>query len=204
MTPFELALDSTLQIEGERFYNQWLFKWYGMTYEGGKTDVEDFHGGRICYSGIVFGYQPQQIYWQAIDRYLMLKVHEIFQRWEIETKEYPKKVRLVSITGVERTLGRFVTTVIQRALETDQRLRKVSSALPAGTGGGRARSEVTRLAEAHRALVEEEIKNAAVIPVLAVSGRQKFENFLSSHKGILGLLGLLFALIFGLYRIFVG
>jgi hypothetical protein len=57
-------------VEIQRFNNGWLFKWYGMTYEGGKTDVEDFRGGRITYAGIRFGHQQQQVFWQAIDRYL--------------------------------------------------------------------------------------------------------------------------------------
>lgn len=33
-TPFEISLQSELYIEGQRFANQWLFKWHGMSYEG--------------------------------------------------------------------------------------------------------------------------------------------------------------------------
>jgi hypothetical protein len=42
MTPFELYLEGELNIEWQRFANEWLFKWHGMTYEGGVTDVDDF------------------------------------------------------------------------------------------------------------------------------------------------------------------
>jgi len=169
MTPFELAVEKDLNIEADRFYNQWIFKWHGMTYEGGKTDVEDFKGSRIQLAGGQFGYSQQVIYSQAIDRYLLLKVHEIFQLWETETKGYSARTRLASITGVERALGRFVTTVTQRSLETAARLRNVSGTIVAagqhhvGTPPG---AEVMRLAQAHRALLEEEIKReaAALVP----------------------------------------
>jgi hypothetical protein len=67
MTPFELSLENDLNVEWQRFANDWLFKWHGMTYEGGKTDVDDFRGGRIRYAGIAFGHQQQQIFWQAIE-----------------------------------------------------------------------------------------------------------------------------------------
>jgi hypothetical protein len=85
MTPFEVYLESELNIEWQRFANEWLFKWHGMTYEGGVTDVDEFRGGRIRYRGIKFGRQQQEIFWQSIDRYLIQKVHEIFRRWDTET-----------------------------------------------------------------------------------------------------------------------
>src|SRR6266481_6036099 len=75
MTPVELSIDAELNVEIQRFNNDWLFRWHGMTYEGGKTDVEDFRGGRIHFAGIKFGHQQQAIYWQAIDRYLRQKTH---------------------------------------------------------------------------------------------------------------------------------
>ena len=80
MTPFELALKNELDVEWQRFVNQWLFKLHGMTYQGGVTDVDDFRGGRIHYSGIKFETQQQQVYWQAVSRYLTQKVNEIFKR----------------------------------------------------------------------------------------------------------------------------
>ena len=123
MTPFELSLEHDLNIEGQRFGDDWLFSWHGMTYEGGKTDVDDFRGSRIRYAGIQFGDQQQQVYWQAIDRYLMLKVHETFQRWEAETSGYSSKIRLNSIDGVERSLHQFLTRILQQSLETARRLR---------------------------------------------------------------------------------
>jgi hypothetical protein len=69
VTPVELSIEAELNLETQRFNNDWLFKWHGMTYEGGKTDVEDFRGGRIHLSGVTFGSQQQTIYWQAIDVY---------------------------------------------------------------------------------------------------------------------------------------
>lgn len=31
MTPFELTLQSELDVEWQRFANKWLFPWHGMT-----------------------------------------------------------------------------------------------------------------------------------------------------------------------------
>jgi hypothetical protein len=59
-----------------------------------------------------------------------------------------------------------------------------------------------RLAQAHRELLEEEIKSEAAAPT--PTRRQKAEKFLSDHKGILAFLSFLAALAFGLYRIFIG
>ena len=80
MTPFELSLEGDLNLERRRFVDQWLFKWHGMTYEGGKVDVERFDGSRIRYAGIKFGHQQQQIFWQAIADYLNQTIQQIFKR----------------------------------------------------------------------------------------------------------------------------
>jgi hypothetical protein len=123
MTPFELGLENDLNVEWQRFANDWLFKWDGMTYAGGVTDVDDFRGGRIHYSGIKFGHQQQQIFWQALERYLLAKIHEVFNRWALETSSYSLPTKLVSIEQVERNLRRFVYQIIQHALDTDRSLR---------------------------------------------------------------------------------
>jgi hypothetical protein len=109
MTPFELSLENDLHIEWQRFANDWLFKWHGMTYDGGVTDVDDFRGGRIHYRGIKFGHQQQQVFWEAVERYLIHKVHEIFKRWETETAVYPAEIRLPSIDRMERHCNSLCT-----------------------------------------------------------------------------------------------
>src|SRR5262245_14231766 len=116
MTPFELSLEHDLNAEWRRFANEWLFKWHGMGYEGGSTDVDDFQGGRICYGGGAFGNQQQAVFWQAIERYLLKRVHETFQKWDAETKQYSAMIRLNSIDGVERHLREFVHHISQHAL----------------------------------------------------------------------------------------
>src|SRR5947208_808532 len=118
ITPFELSLQSELEVEGRRFGNEWLFKWHGMTYERGVTDVDSFDGGRIHYQGINFGYQQQQIFWQAIKRYLQGKVHATFRRWDEETKSYPSELRRSSLEGTSRLMMTFVAGVMKNALET--------------------------------------------------------------------------------------
>jgi len=61
-----------------------------------------FGAARIRYRGVVFGYQQQQIFWQAIERYLLQTAHEVFKRWDIETKTHSTVMRLRSIDGVAR------------------------------------------------------------------------------------------------------
>jgi hypothetical protein len=201
MSPFELTLESELNVEVQRFNNGWLFKWYGMTYEGGQTDVDDFRGGRIHYAGIKFGHQQQQIFWDAIDRYLDQKVHEIFKQWDTETRVYSNEVRRKSIDGVERTLGRFVSRVVAFGKETDRRLRGngYPESVPAAddvVARVHTRAEISNLATSHRmlldALIERELATRSSVPV---SRKQRVENWLSNHKGILAAIGITIGLL---------
>jgi len=101
MTPFELNLQSELEIEWQRFANKWLFIWHNINIPHYSVDVEDFRGGRIHVGGIVFEGQIQQIYWQAIDRYLAATIRDSFHKWDEGTRPYPEKARLTSLEGVE-------------------------------------------------------------------------------------------------------
>lgn len=162
VTPFELSLERELDVERQRFDNQWLFKWHGMTCAGGVMDVEDFRGGRIHYGGIKFGYQQQQIFWQAFERYLLSQVHDVFKKWNVETKEYSTETRLRSIDGVSRSLRMFVERINMRAVETDRRLQgngNSAAAQPFSSNVqmSRADAEIVRVAEANRRLLIEEI-----------------------------------------------
>jgi hypothetical protein len=89
MTPFELSLGPELDIERQRFGNEWMFKWYCLNMEGRTVDVPSFDGGRITIGGVLFQGQAQSIYWQSIGRYLNGKVHETFQKWDKDTRSYP-------------------------------------------------------------------------------------------------------------------
>jgi hypothetical protein len=205
VTPVELSIDAELIVEIQRFDNDWLFKWYAMTYEGGLTDVEDFRGGRIRLGGVTFGSQQQDIYWQAIDRYMRQKVHAVFKQWDAETKDYPLATRRASIDGVEQSLHRFVTQILQRSLATDKRLRKggnpVAHSRPAGQGG--VGGEVAYLAAAHRALIDQAIEEQKPKPAVPISRKQKIEDFFSNHRGIMGAIALVVAVI-GLVKYFHG
>jgi hypothetical protein len=83
-TPFEIKVQNELDLEWQRFNNEWLFKWHALGY-GGKVEVDAFDGQKIHYGGIKFGDQQQAVFWQAIGRYLNHKVHDYFKRWETET-----------------------------------------------------------------------------------------------------------------------
>jgi hypothetical protein len=208
MTPFELSLENDLHVEWQRFANDWLFKWHGMTYEGGVTDVDDFRGGRIHYGGTKFEYQQRQIFWQAIDRYLLQKIHEIFKQWDAATGTYPSKIRLMSIDGVERHLRQFVHTIIQHGLDTDRRLRGMGypqnvTHYDSSGNMSRADAEVVRLAHAHRALLEEKIKKEGKQHTGSATVRW-IETFYANHKGLIWLGGVVVACIGTAWKFFVG
>ena len=166
-----------------------------MTYEGGLTDVEDFQGGRIRL-GVTFGAQQQAIYWQAIDLYMRQKVHAVFKEWDVGTQSYPTATRRSSIDGVEQSLGRFVVSTLQHALETDKRLRgsgnPVGHHLPPGQGGVGA--EVGRLAMAHRALIDR--ATADQIPKMETqrSYWKWLETFYTNNKGLIWFVGVAIAI----------
>jgi hypothetical protein len=117
MTPFELSLGHELDIERQRFGNEWLFKWYCVNMEGRTVDVPSFDGGRITIGGVLFQDQAQSIYWQSIGRYLKGKVHDTFQKWDQDTRSYPAALRSSSLDGTEGLLGRFVASVAGRPLK---------------------------------------------------------------------------------------
>jgi hypothetical protein len=185
VTPVELSIDAELIVEIQRFDNDWLFKWYAMTYEGGLTDVEDFRGGRIRLGGVMFGSQQQDIYWQAIDRYMRQKVHAVFKQWDIDSKDYPLATRRASIDGIEQSLHRFVIQILQRSLATDKRLRKggnpIAHSRPAGQGG--VGGEVGYLAGAHRALIDQAIEEQKPKAVPAVPHWKWFERVYNENRG---------------------
>jgi len=198
MTPFELSLESELNVEWQQFANGWLFKWHGMTYEGGKTDVDDFRGGRITYAGIKFGGQQRSVFWQAVGRYMDQKVHEIFWRWDAESQAYSNATRLTSLDGVERQLRVFIARVAKQAVETDRALRgggdpRTVEAYDLGNAQGGGIALIQRLAEAHRALVKEAIVEQTASKPKRVSWIKQAEQFFSDHKGIISIISLLIA-----------
>jgi hypothetical protein len=161
MTPFDLALQNDLSIECQRFANKWLFPWHGMTYEGGSTDVDDFRGGRIRYSGVQFDYQRQQIFRQAVERYLVQKIHSTYQQWDEKTRDYPSVARKASLEMTGQSLLTFVGCINGRsrktyevllrwAYEGNQQVFQTIDCTP------RAQAEINRMAEAHGALLMTE------------------------------------------------
>src|SRR5260221_8833786 len=123
MTPFELSLQNELDIEWQRFANKWLFPWHNINIPNQIVEVEDFRGGKIAVGGIVFQGQIQQVYWQAISRYLIGKVHETFRKWDDETRSYSGNARRSALIGTDKLLVRFVAAIVDHAKDTDRRLR---------------------------------------------------------------------------------
>lgn len=208
MTPFELSLENELNLEVPRFANEWLFKWHGMTYEGGKTDVDAYDGRRIHYAGIKYGHQQQQVFWGAVARYLNQKTHETFKRWDVETQTYQACSRVASIDGVERCLGRLVGRIISRSIDTDRALRgggTPESVTPFDGTGLQAQAvyEINRLAESHRQLMRPkkvEEKSATLLERFS----KPLEEFYANHKGLIWAGGAIRSGLSAAWRFFVG
>jgi hypothetical protein len=195
VTPFELSLESDLQVEWQRFANGWFFKWHGMTYEGGATDVDDFRGGRIHYVGIKFGHQQQQVFWQAVGRYLNQKIHEVFKRWDTETAMYPEHIRLPSIDGTERMLKQFVARIVAHGVDTDRRLRgsgypESVSAYDGAHVEGPAMAEIGQLAHAYRNVLAEQNRKEVPKPLSPLTRSAKWiDESYAKHPGLIWLGG---------------
>lgn len=122
-TPFELFLHSELDIERQRFENKWIANWHRINIDNQATDVDDFRGGRIRLGGVQFEGQPQQIYWDTFDRYLRIKIHDVFKQWNADTERYLPEDRLSSLEQSAGLLESFVGQLVAHATETDRRLR---------------------------------------------------------------------------------
>jgi hypothetical protein len=186
MTPFELRLSNELDVEWQRFDSEWLFQWHNIKSERRNVDVPDYRGGRITLGGIRFGGQQQSIYWQALGRYLNGKVHEIFDRWDQQTKSYPPGLRRSSLDGTENLLRTFVARVMERANSTDQALRgdgtpRTDKSAEGSATHSRANVEILRLAKAHRELFP------AVVPDVPQSVGRRLMDALNLKPGLWGM-----------------
>jgi hypothetical protein len=160
MTPFEINLDNDLDIEAQRFANEWLFYWHNLNIKGRKVDLDRFDGGRITYGGIKFGDQQQQVFWQAIGRYLNQKILEAFRAWDASTSAYPLPARRSSIDGVAQRLRQFVAQVITQSTDTDRALRGAGypeqvQPFDSASYLARMNSEISKLGDAHKALIDQ-------------------------------------------------
>lgn len=208
MTPFELSLQSDLHVEWQKFASDWLFKWHGMTYEGGVTDVDDFKGGCIHYSGIRFEKQQQQVFWDAVRLYLRQTVHKIFKRWDEETKTYPDHIRGGALEFTDRHLEQFVDTIVKLGVDTDRKLRSVGlpevvSLYDASSVEDGTKYEIDRLARAHRELMWELQNKPRREPLFFQIGKW-IEDFYANRKGLIWLGGLIAAAIGAGWRYFYG
>ena len=199
MTPFELNLRNVLDVERQRFTNKWLFPWHNINIQNRVVDVEDFRGGKFAVGGFLFQGDLQQRYWQAIDRYLVAKVHEVFQKWDEETRSYTESKRRSSIEGTDKLLRGFVSAIIKKATDTDRRLRGrgFPDKVPVYNASGErshANAEISRLADSHRSLIESapsDQRGGAYVPDRAPTheraqrGRRKSQPKRERARGII-------------------
>jgi hypothetical protein len=204
-TPFELDLSNELEVERQRFANEWLFRWHSINIPDRVVDVEDFRGGRIYVGGVLFEGQLQQIYWQAIERYLLAKVHAVFRKWDEETRAYSENLRLVSLGGTKKLLLGFSSGTIKRAAYTDRALRgrgfpQEVDVYSASGEGGRVTGEIARVMDSYKALLESGV--AASESSLASRIFQRIELLGTRYRGTIAILALAAAVVFGLWKIF--
>jgi hypothetical protein len=209
MTPFELALRNELDIEAQRFINKWLFPWHNINIENRVVEVEDFRGGKFHVGGIVFQGQIQELYWQAIGRYLSGKIIEIFRKWDEETRSYPVELRISSLERTGIYTGQFVAKIIKKSTDTDRRLRRrghpdrVESYNSTGYHS-HANAEIHRLVTAHTALLESTDAKPAPAPTSPLTLRRRFEKIYAENRGLIWLAGLGITGLYALFRFFVG
>jgi hypothetical protein len=191
--PFELELEDRLAVEAQRFASEWLFKWHGMSYAGTVTDVDDFRGRRIHYEGMKYGAQQQQIFWDAVHRYLRNKVEETFKQWEVATANYSSQMRLWSLDGVERSLRDFQVTIRRLSMATDRRL--LGEGYPESVGEivtgprGSASTDIARMAQAHRALLIDARGRKSVKTGPGIVGR--VHSLYHNHRRLIWLAGVI-------------
>jgi hypothetical protein len=208
MTPFELAIQSELDVEWQRFNNEWLFPWHNLNIEGRIVNVPNFQGaGRITIGGTLFQGQQQDIYWQAIARYLNQKIHEVFRRWEAETSSYPGGLRLSSLNGIELSLRQFVAKIVALANDTAIRLKGrgyPESVTPFNSTGfhSGANVEILRLVDSHRSLMAGKTTGASESNKSSVS--KWIENFYTDNKGLIFFGGLIASASFAAWKYFAG
>ena len=157
ITPFDLRLDHELNREALRFANEWLFPWHNINIENRVVKVDDFQGRFIQVGGIVFDGQIRKIYWQAIQRYLLIKIHDAFKAWDTETGQYPPSMRAASLEWMSNRLTGFVGAIIARSINMDRALRgrgdpESVNAYDTSHEQGRANAEIMQLVQSHKAL----------------------------------------------------
>lgn len=211
-TPWELALEAELNVEWQRFANQWLFPWHKINMDGHTVDVEDFRGGRITVGGIRFQGQIQTIFWQSLGRYLTSKVHTVFKRWETETSNYPIETRSLSLKGTEHLLRFFVSRIVKQAAETDRALRgrgmpeSVHEADWTGAQSG-AFALIERMSKAHEIVMSKPvIAPPPVMPSILLkqaSLKSRLEDWHSNNKFLTWGIGILIAIILSAMKLFM-
>lgn len=176
MTPFELELQKTLDAERARFANEWLFPWHNINVQNRVVDVDDFQGRRIHIGGVRFVGQVQLIYWQAIKRYLTHKCQDTVRAWDEGTRSYPIDKRRSSLEATGNLLRGFVAATIQRATETDRRLRGAGypdsvQEYNSTCEHSHANAEIFRLVESHKALISSRVPRVRLIERLNALGQ---------------------------------
>ena len=190
MTPFEVNLRHDLDKEFVRMDHEWFFQWHRLSWSEHGLDVENFPTGRIQIGGVQFWGSPQMVYWAAVSGYLTGKVHEVYGRWDEETKGYVYPMRVASLGGTAQALREFVARILGHAIETDRQLRgkgdpKSVDKYDPMLQRERARAAIEGLRASHLRLIDETNRAAKEEEPEAIP--ERVEGVLQKYKGIVGL-----------------
>lgn len=121
-TPIAARLDLELETEARNMWNQWFCKWHYLKEPRG-VQIDGFDGRMISMGGIEYGGTPEDVYWDAIQRYLKQKVSALFDQLEEEMKQYPQDVRARALNESEGLIISFANKIRRDAAKKDRVLR---------------------------------------------------------------------------------
>jgi hypothetical protein len=206
MTPFEINLQHELDAEFVRMANEWFFKWFNISGEHNRiVDVPTFFGNNFHTAGIVFEGQIQELYWRSVQKYLTDKIHETLRRWDEVTKEYTLDLRGESLKRTGEILCNFSERIISHGVDIDRRLRgrgfpKNVPEYNADRQRSTINAQIIRLEQSYNNLIPK-IKHQRNVKFTIID---KFKIWTESWRSVVGFFALLFAVGFGLFRIFFG
>ncbi|PZP83500.1 MAG: hypothetical protein DI582_10905 [Azospirillum brasilense] len=136
-------------------WNQWFCKWHYIKEQRG-VQVDGFDGRKISLGGIDYSGTAIDVYWDAIQRYLLQKVDALFTQLEEELKQYPLDVRVRALNESEGLIISFANKIRRDAAKKDRVLRGDGFTFPAehdrGSWFGARQEDIKARAETLRSI----------------------------------------------------
>ena len=121
-TPIGSRLELSLDAEYRRMENEWFFKWHQIGWDR-VVEIDSFNGRMIRYGGIKFSGTARTVYWDTIQRYLRIKISDIFDELEVELQKYPIEIREQALKEATVLINGFAGKIRNTAVAKDRILR---------------------------------------------------------------------------------